>query len=101
MFSGCPDGFQGKRSASSIDKAPTKVIPYFDFTVPTELPGVDPRILDPRDTYADPICHCPGQIFGPASARALPVALVSNFLKLLMNISASFLAFSSHSFGSA
>ena len=37
-----------------IDKAPTKVIPYFDFTVPTELPGVDPNILDPRDTYADP-----------------------------------------------
>ena len=24
----------------SIDKAPTKVIPYFDFVVPTELPGV-------------------------------------------------------------
>ena len=38
----------------SIDKAPTKVIPYFDFVVPTELPGVDPKILDPRDTYADP-----------------------------------------------
>ena len=37
----------------SIDKAPTKQIPYFDFTVPTELPGVDPKILDPRDTYAD------------------------------------------------
>ena len=37
----------------SIDKAPTKVIPYFDFVVPTELPGVDPKILDPRDTYAD------------------------------------------------
>ena len=37
----------------SIDKAPTKVIPYFDFVVPTELPGVDPNILDPRDTYAD------------------------------------------------
>ena len=30
------------------------MIPYFDFTVPTELPGVDPNILDPRDTYADP-----------------------------------------------
>ena len=28
----------------SIDKAPTKVIPYFDFVVPTELPGVDPNI---------------------------------------------------------
>ncbi|MDR0976931.1 MAG: phosphoenolpyruvate carboxykinase (ATP) [Prevotellaceae bacterium] len=36
----------------SIDKAPTKVIPYFDFVVPTALPGVDPNILDPRDTYA-------------------------------------------------
>ena len=37
----------------SIDKAPTKTIPYFDFVAPTELPGVDPKILDPRDTYAD------------------------------------------------
>ena len=37
----------------SIDKAPTKTIPYFDFVVPTELPGVDPKILDPRDTYTD------------------------------------------------
>ena len=38
----------------SIDKAPTKTIPYFGFKVPTALPGVDPNILDPRDTYADP-----------------------------------------------
>lgn len=38
----------------SIDSAPTKTIPYFDFVVPTALPGVDPKILDPRDTYADP-----------------------------------------------
>ncbi len=37
----------------AILNAPTKVIPIFDFTVPTELPGVDPKILDPRDTYAD------------------------------------------------
>ena len=36
----------------SIDTAPTKQIPYFDFKVPTALPGVDPAILDPRDTYA-------------------------------------------------
>jgi len=36
----------------SIDKAPTKVIPFFDFVVPTQLPGVDSKILDPRDTYA-------------------------------------------------
>jgi phosphoenolpyruvate carboxykinase (ATP) len=37
----------------SINTAPTKTIPYFDFVVPTALPGVDPKILDPRDTYAD------------------------------------------------
>ncbi|MDY6297473.1 MAG: phosphoenolpyruvate carboxykinase (ATP) [Alloprevotella sp.] len=36
-----------------ILNAPTKKIPYFDFEVPTALPGVDPAILDPRDTYAD------------------------------------------------
>ena len=38
----------------SILKSKTKKIPYFDFEVPTSLPGVDPKILDPRDTYADP-----------------------------------------------
>ena len=37
----------------SIKTAPTKQIPIFNFTVPTELPGVDSGILDPRDTYAD------------------------------------------------
>ena len=39
--------------SGDVLKAPTKQIPYFDFEVPTELPGVDPAILDPRDTYAD------------------------------------------------
>jgi len=37
----------------SIDKAPTKTIPYFNFVVPTQLEGVDTNILDPRDTYKD------------------------------------------------
>jgi phosphoenolpyruvate carboxykinase (ATP) len=36
----------------SIAKAPTKQLPFFNFEIPTELPGVDPKILDPRDTYA-------------------------------------------------
>ncbi len=36
-----------------ILNAPTKTIPHFNFEVPTELPGVDAKILDPRDTYAD------------------------------------------------
>ena len=39
--------------SGAINEAPTKKIPMFDFEVPTELPGVDPAILDPRDTYAD------------------------------------------------
>ena len=36
-----------------IAKAETKTIPYFNLAVPTELPGVDTGILDPRDTYAN------------------------------------------------
>ena len=39
--------------SGAINEAPTKTIPYFNFEVPSELPGVDPAILDPRDTYAD------------------------------------------------
>ena len=37
----------------SILKAETKTIPYFNLAVPTELPGVDTGILDPRETYAN------------------------------------------------
>ena len=39
--------------SGAINNAPTKTIPYFNFVVPTELEGVDTKILDPRDTYAD------------------------------------------------
>ena len=39
--------------SGDIKSAPTKQIPIFNFEVPTALPGVDPAILDPRDTYAD------------------------------------------------
>ncbi|MGL5437974.1 MAG: phosphoenolpyruvate carboxykinase (ATP) [Lachnospiraceae bacterium] len=37
----------------SIGNVPMKDLPYFNFAIPTELPGVDTNILDPRDTYAD------------------------------------------------
>jgi len=37
----------------AILSAPSKEMPIFNFVVPTELPGVDPKILDPRDTYTD------------------------------------------------
>ena len=39
--------------SGDIKNAPTKTVPYFNFEVPVELPGVDSAILDPRDTYAD------------------------------------------------
>lgn len=37
----------------SIEKTETKIIPIFNLKVPTSLPGVNPDILDPRDTYAN------------------------------------------------
>ena len=39
----------------SIETAESKQIPVFNLEVPTALPGVDPAILDPRDTYVDPL----------------------------------------------
>ncbi|OEE63501.1 phosphoenolpyruvate carboxykinase (ATP) [Enterovibrio norvegicus FF-454] len=39
----------------SIETAETKDIPIFNLKVPTSLPGVDSTILDPRDTYVDPL----------------------------------------------
>ncbi|MBO4219178.1 MAG: phosphoenolpyruvate carboxykinase (ATP) [Erysipelotrichaceae bacterium] len=40
--------------SGAIDQAETQTIPYFGFEVPTQLPGVDTGILNPRDTYSDP-----------------------------------------------
>ncbi|WP_430399887.1 phosphoenolpyruvate carboxykinase (ATP) [Flavobacterium sp.] len=37
----------------SIEKAETKIIPVFNFEVPTSLNEVNAQILDPRDTYTD------------------------------------------------
>ena len=58
----------------SIDKAPTKVIPFFNFVVPTELPGVDSHILDPRDTYD---CACKWE----EKAKDLAARFIKNFAK--------------------
>jgi len=38
----------------SISQAPTKKIPYFNLEIPTELHDVDTKVLDSRDTYANP-----------------------------------------------
>ena len=42
----------------SIDHVPTKIIPFFNLEVPTELHGVNPVVLDPRYTYET--CFCLG-----------------------------------------
>ena len=62
----------------SILKAETKTIPYFDLAVPTALPGVDPAILDPRDTYGDPAEW-------DTKAKDLASRFVKNFVKYTGN----------------
>ena len=62
----------------SIDTAPTKQIPIFDFKVPTALPGVDPAILDPRDTYANPADW-------EVKAKDLAGRFIKNFVKFTGN----------------
>ena len=62
----------------SILKSDTKMIPYFNFEVPTSLPGVDPKILDPRDTYADPSQW-------EEKAKDLAGRFIKNFVKYTSN----------------
>ncbi|MBP5515617.1 MAG: phosphoenolpyruvate carboxykinase (ATP) [Bacteroidales bacterium] len=62
----------------SIEKAPTKKIPYFNFEVPTALPGVDSKILDPRDTYSD-------AAIWDEKARDLAERFIKNFHKFTYN----------------
>ena len=61
-----------------VNKAPTKKIPYFDFEVPTELPGVDTGILDPRDTYAN-------ASEWEEKAKDLAARFIKNFAKYTTN----------------
>ncbi len=61
-----------------IEKADTKTIPVFGFEVPTALPGVDPKILDPRDTYADVAQW-------QAKAEDLAARFIKNFVKYTGN----------------
>ncbi len=62
----------------SIDKAETKNIPVFNLEVPTALPGVDPAILDPRDTYEDPAEW-------DKKAKELAELFINNFVKYTDN----------------
>ncbi len=62
----------------SIEQAETKTIPIFNLEVPVALHDVDPGILDPRDTYADP---------AEWEKRAVDLAsrFIENFKKYTLN----------------
>ena len=62
----------------SILKAETKMIPMFNFEVPTALPNVNPAILDPRDTYAEASVW-------EEKAKDLAARFIKNFAKYTTN----------------
>ncbi|WP_434357497.1 phosphoenolpyruvate carboxykinase (ATP) [Parasalinivibrio latis] len=62
----------------SIESAKTKNIPIFNLEVPVSLPNVDDEILDPRDTYVDPLQW-------ESKARDLGERFVKNFAQYTDN----------------
>ncbi len=62
----------------SIEEVETKIIPIFNFEVPTSLHDVNPKILDPRDTYEDPILW-------ENKAKDLAGRFITNFKKYTDN----------------
>ncbi|MDW6002629.1 phosphoenolpyruvate carboxykinase (ATP) [Vibrio mangrovi] len=62
----------------SIEKASTKTVPIFNLEIPTSLPGVNPDILDPRDTYVDALQW-------ESKAKDLASRFVKNFDKYTDN----------------
>lgn len=58
----------------SLAGAEYRMDPVFGFAVPTDVPGVDPKILSPRDTWADPDAY-------DQQAEKLADMFVANFEK--------------------
>lgn len=56
----------------SIDQAETTVLPYFGLELPRQVAGVDPVLLDPRDTHDD-------RALWQHKARALAERFIANF----------------------
>jgi phosphoenolpyruvate carboxykinase (ATP) len=60
--------------SGELDGVETRTDDLFGFEVPLEVPGVDPKLLDPRSTWADPAAY-------DAKARELAEMFKSNFTK--------------------
>jgi phosphoenolpyruvate carboxykinase (ATP) len=58
----------------SLTRGAFRKDPFFGFEVPVALDGVDPKLLDPRQTWADPSAY-------DASARRLVGMFAANFAK--------------------
>ena len=68
-----------------LDDAEMRTDPHFGFAVPVAVAGVDAKILDPRQTWADPKAY-------DAMARKLVGMFVKNFAKFEAHAGADVLA---------
>ncbi|MBZ0215749.1 MAG: phosphoenolpyruvate carboxykinase [Fimbriimonadaceae bacterium] len=63
----------------SLNNAPMRKDPVFGFEVPTEVPGVEPGILDPRSTWSDGAAY-------DEQAKELAQMFVDNFGKFVDHV---------------
>ena len=68
--------------SGDLKAQPMRVDPIFGFEVPTALPGVDSKILNPRETWADPKAY-------DAMASRLVEMFTKNFEKFEAHVDAS------------
>jgi len=67
--------------SGALKHQPMRTDPLFGFQVPTSLPGVEPGILNPRDTWADKAAY-------DTQARALVDMFNKNFAKFEVHVDA-------------
>ena len=67
--------------SGALKSQPMRTDPLFGFQVPTALPGVEPGILNPRETWTDKAAY-------DAQARALVDMFTKNFAKFEIHVDA-------------